>query len=105
MFAYNVCVAACMTRMYEYIQHVCNVRVNDHIAHHLQDDLAERFPAFDLFFFLKFDALCTANHFIEGSFSNKGSLLRDNISDERLDRKARYRQNESHPIVKQVIAA
>ena len=105
MFAYNVCVAACMTRMYEYIQHVCNVRVNDHIAHHLQDDLAERFPALDLFFFIKFDALCTANHFIEGSFSNKGSLLRDNISDERLDRKARYRQNESHPIVKQVIAA
>jgi hypothetical protein len=54
-------------------------------------------------FFIKFDALCTANHFIEGSFSNKGSLMRDNISDERVDRKARYRQNESHPIVNQVI--
>ena len=72
-----------MIRMYECVYHVCNVCVNDHIAHHLQDDLAERFPAFDLFFFLKFDALCTANHFIEGSFSNKRYL---------------------HPIVKQVIA-
>lgn len=70
-----------------------------------QDDLAKDFPALDLFFFLTFDALCTANHFIEGSFSNKGQLLRDNISDERLDRKAKYRQNESHPIIKDVIGA
>lgn len=69
----------------------------------MQDDLPSEFPALDLFFFLKFDALCTANHFIEGSFSNKGQLLRDNISDERVDRKARYRQNESHPIKKSVM--
>ena len=72
-------------------------------SHFTQNELAQEFPALDLLIFLSFDALCTANHFIEGSFSNKGQLLRDNISDERLDRKARYRQNESHPVKKEVM--
>lgn len=72
-------------------------------SQYTQDDLVVHFPAYDMFLFLKFDALCTGNHYIEGSFSNKGSLLRDNLSDERIDRKARYRQNLSHHVAKKVV--
>ena len=82
---------------------VC-VRINMFTHTIKQDDLANKFPALDLFFFLTFDALCTVNHYIEGSFSNKGQLLRHNLSDERIDRKAKYRQNESGPIAKDVVS-
>ena len=68
-----------------------------------QDDLAAKYPHFDMFLFLKYAALCTANHYIEGTFSNHSTTLRTNMSDGRLDRKMRYDQNIAHKIKKKVL--
>lgn len=66
-------------------------------------DLATKYPNLDLLFFLKYAALCTANHYIEGTFSNQQSAFRINMSDTRLDRKMRYQQNVVHPMQKRVL--
>ena len=39
-----------------------------------QKDLATAFPHYDYFLFIKYAALCTANHYVEGTFSNQVSL-------------------------------
>ena len=68
-----------------------------------QKDLVTAFPHYDYFLFIKYAALCTANHYIEGSFSNQGTSYRINMSDERLDRDVRCKQNILHEINKRVL--
>ena len=71
-------------------------------SHCKKEDLASKYPHYDLFLFLKYAALCTANHYIEGTFSNHATALRTNMSDGRLDRKMRYQQNVVYNIKKEV---
>ena len=68
-----------------------------------QKDLAAVYPHYDYFLFIKYAALCTANHYIEGSFSNEKTSYRINMSDERLDRDVRCKQNILHQIKKEVV--
>ena len=93
-----------------------------------QKDLAAAYPHYDYFLFIKYAALCTANHYIEGTFSNQvsnprtkippisstythpyiyvphqGTLHRINMSDARLDRDTRYKQNIEHCIHREVV--
>ena len=73
-------------------------------SHRKKQDLVSKYPHYDLFLFLKYAALCTANHYIEGTFSNHATALRTNMSDARLDRKMRYQQNVVYKIKKEVEA-
>ena len=68
-----------------------------------QEDLAVAYPHYDYFLFIKYAPLCTANHYIEGSFSNEKTSHRINMSDERLDRDVRCKQNILHEIKKEVV--
>ena len=68
-----------------------------------QEYMSTTYPHYDYLLFIKYAALCTANHYIEGSFSNIKSLHRINMSDARLDRDARYKQNIEYNIKKDVI--
>ena len=58
-------------------------------SHLKQEDLVTKYPQYDMFLFLKYAALCTANHYIEGTFSNQSTSFRINMSDARLDRSLR----------------
>ena len=72
-------------------------------SHLKQEDLVTKYPQYDMFLFLKYAALCTANHYIEGTFLNQSTSFRINMSDARLDRKMRYQQNIVHTIKKKVL--
>ena len=86
------------------VEEIVRMSHTDH-ASMTQQDLVTTYPNLDKFFFLVYDALCTANHYIEGTFSNVNSLLRINMSDGRLDRHADYKQNVLHKLRKEVVAA
>ena len=58
-------------------------------------DMATTFPALNKFFFLKFDALCLANHYQEGLFSSKKTVTRQNFSSDRLDNQMQLKHNDS----------
>ena len=73
-------------------------------SHNKKEELVAKYPHYDLFLFLKYAALCTANHYIEGTFSNHSTALRKNMSDGRLDRKMRYQQNIVYKMKKEVVA-
>lgn len=58
------------------------------------EDMAATFPALNKFFFLKFDALCLANHYQEGLFSSRKSARRQNFSSDRLDNQLQLKHND-----------
>ena len=106
LFQDNVDVVRQLWRQYQMTDdEVCDIGKMSHTdnSRKNQTDLATAYPHYDYFLFLKYAALCTANHYIEGSFSNQSTSYRINMSDERLDRNVRCKQNILHKVTKEVV--